>query len=230
MPSLLDKTLNGVRRLHQKIEETDAKIQGFDAEFRKGKHPLERTLLGVEKGLEVVDRKLTGATPRPSTLQETSRTVSCPTCERAKTMAKPVPVTETPKTGGGEGLEGGKSIFEGAASKSPSSGQVTVEEQKARTRRYLLGELVELEKHLNEQCKIAGKVCACCGKHYVSIETLAREMANWDTAARWRELREWAGERYSVVETDEKVAQLDEATFTRLAAETRKFRNSLEAH
>ena len=228
MPPILDKALNGIRHLHQRIEDTDRRIQGLDAEFRKGKHPLESTLLGIEKGLEAVDKKLTSAAAPASTLQEAPKAVSCPTCERAKAMLKPVPIAETPKTGGGEGLEGGKSIFEGASSKSPSSGQVTVEEQKARTRRYLLGELVELEKHLNEQCKIAGKVCACCGKHYVSIETLAREMANWDTAARWRELRDWAGERYSVVETDEKVAQLDEATFNRLAAETRRFRNSLE--
>lgn len=64
----------------------------------------------------------------------------------------------------------------GSVSYNPGDGiRVTTEETIAYQRRELGKELLLLEKHLQQGCKIGGKACDCCEKHPIVIEGLALE-------------------------------------------------------
>jgi hypothetical protein len=57
----------------------------------------------------------------------------------------------------------------------PGGERVTTEETVEYQKRELSKEILLLEKHLQQRCKIMGKACDCCEKHPIVIEALAQE-------------------------------------------------------
>jgi hypothetical protein len=60
--------------------------------------------------------------------------------------------------------------------------------------RELVKEMVLLEAHLLQQCKIDGKACDCCSKHPIALEGLARETLGMTTKPIYSEIADWAKE------------------------------------
>jgi hypothetical protein len=83
--------------------------------------------------------------------------------------------------------ESAKTVVEAQA---PS--KVTTEETIAYQKREIGKELLLLEKHLQQRCKIAGKACDCCEKHPLAIEALAQEALGMTGAELYNELVSWA--------------------------------------
>jgi hypothetical protein len=66
----------------------------------------------------------------------------------------------------------------------------TIEYQK----RELGKELVLLERHLLQQCKINGKGCGCCQKHPIALQGLAEETLGMTGEPVYAALRDWTRE------------------------------------
>lgn len=71
-------------------------------------------------------------------------------------------------------------------------GEVSTEETIAYQRRELGKELLLLEKHLQQACKIGGKPCDCCEKHPITIEALAQETLGMTEDPVLNEIIQWA--------------------------------------
>ena len=61
-------------------------------------------------------------------------------------------------------------------------------------RRELGKELVLLERHLLQQCKINGKGCGCCQKHPIALQGLAEETLGMTGEPVYAALRDWTHE------------------------------------
>lgn len=64
---------------------------------------------------------------------------------------------------------------EALALEQPNPSRVTTLETIQYQKRELGKEIMLLEKHLQQKCKIGGKACDCCEKHPIVIEGLAQE-------------------------------------------------------
>jgi len=108
----------------------------------------------------------------------------------------------------------------------PVQDQVNERELILYQQKELLKQLIPLEMHLAQGCKIAGKACDCCAKHPLAIESLAEEtvpMAG-SNAGLYRDLAEWArgiGEMTSAQASES--GQYDKE-YPLLAQQARQFR------
>lgn len=114
-----------------------------------------------------------------------------------------------------------------AASSPALRSPVTTEETIAYQRRELGKELVLLEKHLQQKCKIAGKPCDCCEKHPLIIEALAQETLGMTADPLFDETAQWA-QRASPLTTEAASAsgQYDDR-YAQLAVEARRLRKRI---
>lgn len=102
-------------------------------------------------------------------LQEGGRLVSMVmrACPRRKALAELVyPSTD---------IHIQTSVATTEAVRSKPSMSVSTEETIQYQKREIGKELLLLEKHLQQKCKIASKPCDCCRKHPVTLEALAQE-------------------------------------------------------
>lgn len=86
-------------------------------------------------------------------------------------------------------------LGESATPVMPNGGvisKVTTEETVAYQKREMGKELLLLEKHLQQKCKIAGKACDCCEKHPLAIEALAQETLGITGDDIYHEVATWA--------------------------------------
>jgi hypothetical protein len=69
---------------------------------------------------------------------------------------------------------------------------VSTEETIAYQKREISKELLLMEKHLQQHCKISGVACDCCGgKHLITIEGLAQETLGMTGDPVYNELVDW---------------------------------------
>ena len=83
-------------------------------------------------------------------------------------------------------------IEEGESSKKVApSRRVTTGETIAYQKRELGKEILLLEKHLQQKCKIGGVACDCCEKHPIVIEALAQESLGMSTNPVFNDIIVW---------------------------------------
>ncbi len=74
----------------------------------------------------------------------------------------------------------------------PASARVTTEETVEYQKRELGKEIMLLEKHLQQKCKINGRACDCCEKHPIVIEGLAQETLGMTGDKLYEDVIAWA--------------------------------------
>ncbi len=79
-----------------------------------------------------------------------------------------------------------------AATTKPAPNRVTTPETIEYQKRELGKELMLLEKHLQQKCKINGKACDCCEKHPIVIEGLAQETLGMTGDKLYEDVIDWA--------------------------------------
>ena len=99
----------------------------------------------------------------------------------------------------------------------------TVEYQK----RELGKEIMLLEKHLQQKCKIAGKACDCCEKHPIAIEALAQETLGITGDPLFGNIAAWAKEIAPITTEDASRSGEHDGEYPGLAVEARKWRKRL---
>jgi len=94
-------------------------------------------------------------------------------------------------------------------------------------RREISKELLLLEKHLQQGCKIDGKACDCCEKHPITIEALAQESMGMVNDPVFKDVAKWSRSITSKT-TQEAAASGDyEDEYPRLAIKARELRKSV---
>lgn len=93
--------------------------------------------------------------------------------------------------------------------------------------RELSKELLLLEKHLAQKCKIGGRPCDCCAKHPMTIEALAQETYGMTADPVYQEVAQWA-KQISLVTTPQASAsgEYDEK-YPELATQARELRKKV---
>ncbi len=101
---------------------------------------------------------------------------------------------------------------------------VSNEETIAYQKRELAKELLLLEKHLQQKCKILGKACDCCEKHPLAIEALAQEALGMTGDPVFNEVARWAKEiAPDTTESASASGKFDEQ-YPQMAVEARELR------
>jgi len=110
--------------------------------------------------------------------------------------------------------------------KQPRQG-VTTDATVRYQKREIVKELILLESHLLQGCKIDGIACDCCTKHPIKLEGLVQETAGMSPDPIFRELSDWVG-RISPMTSEEASASGNyESEYSRLAMEARNFRKAI---
>jgi len=135
--------------------------------------------------------------------------------------ASPSPSRESSSRGELDKVHG-KSVIEAQA---PS--KVTTEETIAYQKREIGKELLLLEKHLQQRCKIAGKACDCCEKHPMAIEALAQEALGMTGAEIYNELVTWARDIMPITTEAASASGEYEERYPQLSIEARALRKRL---
>lgn len=99
----------------------------------------------------------------------------------------------------------------------------TIEHQK----REIVKELLLLEGHLTQSCKIGGKACDCCTKHPITIEGLAEETAGMSTDPVFRELSQWAKSIGDITTEAASASGKYDEEYPKLAIKAREFRKAI---
>jgi len=104
---------------------------------------------------------------------------------------------------------------------------LTTEETLAYQKREIGKELLVLESHLAQKCKIEGTPCDCCSKHPLKLEALAEETLGMTTDPIFGELARWTKEISSMTtEEASRSGQYDE-DYANLAVTARNFRKQI---
>lgn len=114
-----------------------------------------------------------------------------------------------------------------AGSSPPLRSPVTTEETIAYQRRELGKELVLLEKHLQQKCKIAGKPCDCCQKHPLIIEALAQETLGMTADPLFDETAQWARQVSPLTTEAASASGTYDQRYPQLAVEARRLRKRI---
>lgn len=107
-------------------------------------------------------------------------------------------------------------------SKSPTTDE-TIRHQK----REIVKELLLLEGHLQQGCKIGGKACDCCTKHPITIEGLAEEAAGMTPEPVFRELATWVRSIGEITTVEASASGEYDDKYPELAIEARDFRKAI---
>ena len=88
-------------------------------------------------------------------------------------------------------------------------------------------ELLLLERHLQQGCKIAGKPCGCCQKHPLTIEALAEETLGMTGESVYKQLIEWTRSIQSATTGDASASGKYDSQYPQLAVKARAFRKQI---
>ncbi len=94
-------------------------------------------------------------------------------------------------------------------------------------KREIAKELLLLERHLAQKCKIAGKPCDCCEKHPLAIEALAGETLGITGNGIYQEMVDWAREISPITTEEASRSGLYDQTYLNLSPVARSFRKRL---
>ena len=81
---------------------------------------------------------------------------------------------------------------EDVISDKPKDARITTPETVEYQKRELGKEIMLLEKHLQQKCKIFGRACDCCEKHPIVVEGLAQETLGMTGDRLYEEVANWA--------------------------------------
>jgi len=90
--------------------------------------------------------------------------------------------------------------------------------------RELLKEMVLLEAHLLQKCKIAGKPCDCCQKHPIALEGLARETLGITGNPIYSQIADWAKEISPITTPEASASGKFDDRYLQLAVDLRELR------
>jgi hypothetical protein len=113
------------------------------------------------------------------------------------------------------------------SSEKPVAVGVSNEETINYQRREISKELLLMEKHLQQRCKINGTACDCCKKHPMAIEALSQEALGMTGDEVFHEIAEWS-KRVSPITTAEASSsgKYDEE-YPKLAVQAREMRKKV---
>lgn len=93
----------------------------------------------------------------------------------------------------------------------------------------LVKEMLLLEKHLTQGCKIGGKACDCCEKHPITLEGLAQEASGMSSKPVYSEIANWSRHISSMTTTKASESGEYDGKYPELAIELRDMRKKLMA-
>lgn len=91
-------------------------------------------------------------------------------------------------------------------------------------KREISKELLLLEKHLQQHCKINGTACDCCQKHPMSIEALSQEASGITGEPVYDEVAEWAKKIAPITTAEASASGKYEDDYSQMAVEARNLR------
>ena len=117
----------------------------------------------------------------------------------------------------------------------PKTAPVMVENKSAPTndetvryqKREIGKELLLLEKHLQQGCKIEGKPCDCCEKHPIAIEGLVQETLGMIKDPSLSKLVEWTRSVGPITTQASSASGEYDKKYPELAVEARQFRKAI---
>jgi hypothetical protein len=112
---------------------------------------------------------------------------------------------------------------------SVQSGGITTEQTISYQKRELAKELLLLEGHLEQGCKIDGKPCDCCSKHPIKIEGLALETSGMSKDPVFSKLAAWAQTVSPMTGEAASASGEYDKEYPKLAMEAREFRKAMMA-
>ncbi|MGQ9545931.1 MAG: hypothetical protein ACUVTR_02030 [Dehalococcoidia bacterium] len=111
--------------------------------------------------------------------------------------------------------------------KDQRSGHLTTEETIRYQKREITKQLLLLENHLQQGCKIGGKPCDCCAKHPIIIEALALETAGMTPDPVFKELADWAQAIAPMTSQAASASGKYDREYPKLAIKARDFRKAI---
>lgn len=115
---------------------------------------------------------------------------------------------------------------ETSESKKETKG-VTTDETITHQKREIVKELLLLEGHLQQGCKIGGTACDCCTKHPITIEALAQETTGMTPEPVFREIAEWARSVGEITSQAASASGKHDEEYPKLAIKAREFRKAI---
>jgi hypothetical protein len=112
---------------------------------------------------------------------------------------------------------------------SVQSGGITTEQTISYQKRELAKELLLLEGHLEQGCKINGEACDCCAKHPIKIEGLALETTGMSKDPVFSKLAAWARMISPMTGQAASASGEYDKQYPELAMEAREFRKAMMA-
>lgn len=109
----------------------------------------------------------------------------------------------------------------------PETHKVTTPQTIAYQKRELAKELVLLEGHLQQGCKIDGEACDCCEKHPLKIEGLAQEAAGMSPDPIFKHLSNWVNAITPKTTEEASASGQYDAEYPELAITAREYRKAL---
>ena len=106
-------------------------------------------------------------------------------------------------------------------------GHLTTEETIRYQRREIGKELLLLEKHLQQGCKIDAKPCDCCLKHPTAIEALAQEALGMASDPVFDEVIEWTREISPMTTEAASASGKYDRNYPKLAIKARELRKAV---
>lgn len=88
-------------------------------------------------------------------------------------------------------------------------------------------ELLLLERHLSQQCKIAGLPCPCCTRHPLTLEALATETTGMTNDPIYGKLIKWTKEISPITTKEASASGKYEEQYPKLAIQAREFRKQI---
>ncbi|GEM_PF-1732364 len=124
-------------------------------------------------------------------------------------------------------LDSEPDLTEAPEPEPPLVEHITTDDTIRYQRREIAKELILLEGHLQQGCKINGRACDCCEKHPIKIEGLAQETAGMTPEPIFSDLAAWV-EEISPLTTESASAsgQFDDQ-YPSLAIKAREFRKAI---
>jgi len=104
---------------------------------------------------------------------------------------------------------------------------VSTEETIAYQKRELSKELLLLEKHLQQHCKINGTACDCCQKHPMAIEALSQEALGMTGDPVYAETAKWTKTVSPMTTAQASASGNYEDKYPKLAVEARELRKRI---
>ena len=114
-----------------------------------------------------------------------------------------------------------------ASAKGKAAAGLTTDETLHYQKREISKELLLLEKHLQQGCKIDSKPCDCCEKHPIAVEGLAQEALGMTSDSVFSDLVQWVREIEGKTTEAASASGKYDKEYPRLAVKARDFRKAI---